>query len=384
MKLKQTILCVSLIVSSLFVSGKSFGGNSTSSSVTLWDGLITDQSLNRDSKDFLLNTMWEKLRSADAKVEHLHFASAVVRSRGEYIMMPMQADMMKYIAINTRLYFDFLFKQARTELVEIALKSPNRGPVALSSSESLGKTGGGTVPGIGIFSNSFNGSASKTETTCEENLAWKGYKVSCKTGEGTAVVDGVVVSFKRWEPIKAEGTIESINWRYQSGTLQFEDVTGNTVWFLIGPDNLSVVKVKLLTSFKRDQIAGIKDSATSDVTAEYTDLLWRDSFGDGYLALGMPGLGEWCPLFVTSDVGIKVMESFVFILTRLTQSQLDRKLDQIDKLSAEELSNLKNGHYAFDYTRKSVFENHIVTPYDPDAIFKVNKIKPTRGNAGNW
>ncbi|MDA8417168.1 MAG: hypothetical protein M0Z78_08970 [Betaproteobacteria bacterium] len=385
MKLKQTILCTSLIASLLFISSSKSFARSTSNGETLWSGMVSAQSLDRDSKNFLRSMNWESIRSTYAKIENVEFAASLARSRQESVLMPLQADMMKYIAVNTQLYFDHLFKEAKRGLVDIALRSPNRGPIALSKTESetlsSSLTGGGTAI-VGSASSSQTFSESTTTTTCEENLAWKGYKVSCKTGEGAAVVDGITVSFKRWEPIKAEGTVGTINWRYQSGTLQFEDVTGNTVWFLVGRDNLSVVKSKLLTSFKRDQIAMVTDSSTSDVTAEYTDLMWRESLMDGSLTIGSLGSGEWHPLFAASDVGIQSMISFVYRLTRFTQSQLDEKLDQVDKLSGEEISNLKKCHLPFDYSRKSIVENGLIVPYVPNAIFNVKK--PARGNGGNW
>lgn len=335
--------------------------NTSSESTTVWKGLLKLEALSKEDRQLAFSHVFLTQRTQSAILESSLFSMAVARAYKEPSFLPRKSDLMAHIGQGAQLYFADMFNSVQKEVAMLALLSANRGPIGLSHGRSAGMTIGGQTMGNSITT---------SETTCEDNLKWKGYQFNCQTGMGTGSVAGITYEFINWVPIKAEGVAGSTRWRYQGGNYTVTHIAkGTEVTYAINNTGVSVVAADGLVTFKRDGMSGnAQDSTSQNMTRSYADLAWRRFITSSYV--GEFRAGEWSPLWGMSDLAPRQMQSFVSSLGNEPQ-WAKNELEKVSDLTPEAQSAAVAGSGYSDFNRGwDITGGGNGAPYDGEAAFK--------------
>ena len=339
-----------LVAASLLVLSGTAQASSTSHSISesYWEGMKSLSELSEDERKAAEVTLTKLNRIIEANNER----HVVVREMSNSFMLPRLvfsgADYYKYLAHAAVGALNAKLLEAQMEIIEIALRSDNKGPIARNKGESGGISGQTTKFSV-------SRSVSGTITTCEDNLKWKGYSINCQNGYGNGTKDGVSYEFINWVPIKAEGVEGPVRWRYQGGGFTVTHIAkGTEVTFSLDPQKgISVISADNLVSFKREGSAGLfMDVTSKNMTRHYVDLFWKE-YVFRYLGLGYKddSYEYYIPSWADPTHAFLAMQFFVRDMAE-DPDNTESILKELANLDPEKQERLKNGTLRADHTRR--------------------------------
>lgn len=370
-----TIMLVILSASSILFAGPT-SSSSSSSSDTKWSGLKSLNQMSKEDRTLLREMDLLSVRDGAADGAHSGYGQAVEELGVSRFVMPNNRDLIRHLAEDARLHYAAGFGGARTAVLDTYLSSKNYGPISITRTLGESGSGGGTA---GSSSSSY--SHSSVVTTCDENLKYLGFQISCRTGSGSGVFLGTTYEFINWKPVMAQGIAKDgvLKWELRNNTITIEHLMKKTsVTFHFGDDDIKVISAENLMSFKRDLASGnLLDTVSHNMTRSYVDLAWRKFV---YIWATQGGVGEtkqgdvlWSRNWMHLGFAANCMEEFVY--TFATYPELaSKKLMEAADYDEEFAKRVRNGEITLDHRRLVTLPNGTVRPFTVhDLVSKTRK-----------